>query len=321
MHPTTIGLLHPGEMGAAVGACLTGRGHQVLWAAAGRGPATAARAQAADLADAGTAGELARRADVIVSVCPPHAALDVARAVAGVADQPRTRTGTAGGAPATGTTRTGPDGPAGSAGFRGVYLDANAISPGTAREVARIVTAGGASYVDGGIIGPPPTRPGSSRLYLSGPQAPQVAALLAGTALTARVIGADAGAASAVKMAYAAWTKGTAALLLAAQALARAEGVEEALLAEWAQSQPALAGRSVAAARSAAGKGWRWAGEMDEIAASMAAAGLPAGFHEAAAGIFRRVPAGLPGADEAALDGVIGALLGGGPGRAGEGSG
>ena len=111
-----------------------------------------------------------------------------------------------------------------------------------------------------------------------------------GTALDAQVIGDEVGQASAVKMAYAAWTKGTAALILAIRALARAEGVEEALIAEWQQSQPALTARPHAAARSAMQKGWRWVAEMEEIAATMAAVGLPPGFHHAAAAIYTRVP-------------------------------
>ncbi|MBO0814270.1 MAG: NAD(P)-dependent oxidoreductase [Actinobacteria bacterium] len=263
MHGTAIGVLHPGEMGAAVGASLAGQGHPVLWASEDRGPASAARAAGAGLMDTGTADSLARQADMILSICPPHAALAVARSVAG---------------------------------FRGVYVDANAVSPATAREVGRAVTAGGASFVDGGIIGQPPV-PGegsagaSSRLYLSGPEAARVAALFAGTPLAAVVIGGEPGRASAVKMAYAAWTKGTAALILAARALASAEGVGDELLREWEQSQPTLPARCESAARSAAHKGWRWAGEMEEIAASMAAAGLPAGFHRAAAEVFRRSPA------------------------------
>ena len=101
-------------------------------------------------------------------------------------------------------------------------------------------------------------------------------------------IGESPTAASAVKMSYAAWTKGTAALLLAVRTLAAEERVEDTLLAEWALSQPSLADRSRAAARSAATKGWRWVGEMEEIAAAMAAAGLPGGFHQAAADMYRR---------------------------------
>jgi 3-hydroxyisobutyrate dehydrogenase-like beta-hydroxyacid dehydrogenase len=270
-----IGLLHPGEMGAAVGRCLTGRGHEVLWASEGRGPDTAARAAAAGLSDAGTIAALAGRAQVIISVCPPHAALDVAWAVHG---------------------------------FGGLYVDANAVSPGTAREVARLICESGGRSVDGGIIGPPPQRPDTTRLYLSGDDAGQIAALFAGTPLDARVVSGSVTAASAVKMAYAGWTKGTAALLLAVRALAREQGVEDALLAEWALSQPGLDARSAGAARSAAAKGWRWVGEMEEIGATMSAAGLPDGFHQAAAEIFRRSPRGAAGDD--VLDQVLGELTG-----------
>jgi len=270
-----IGLLHPGEMGAAVGRCLTGRGHEVLWVSQGRGPATAARAAAAGLSDAGTVAALAARAEVIISVCPPHAALDVAWAVHG---------------------------------FGGLYVDANAVSPGTAREVARLICESGGRYVDGGIIGLPSDQPGATRLYLSGADAEQVAALFAGTPLDARVISGSATAASAVKMAYAGWTKGTAALLLSVRALAREQGVEDALLAEWALSQPGLEARSAGAARSAAAKGWRWVAEMEEIGATMSAAGLPDGFHQAAAEIFRRSPRGAAGDD--VLDQVLGELTG-----------
>jgi 3-hydroxyisobutyrate dehydrogenase-like beta-hydroxyacid dehydrogenase len=312
----TIGLLHPGEMGAAVGHCLRDRGHVVLWASAGRGSATAARAAAAGLIDAGTVTEIASRSDVIVSVCPPHAALDTARQVAG-------------------------------AGFGGLYVDANAISPATAGEVAGIVAGGGAGYVDGGIIGTPPVAPGFIRLYLSGPRAGEVRELFGNTVVDTRVVdqgGQDGvaqdgmaqdgvtrdgvtrdgvtrdgvtrygaggvGAASAVKMAYASFTKGSGALLLAARALARAQGVEEVLLAEWGISQPGLGERSARAAGSAASKGWRWVAEMEEIAASMAAAGLPAGFHQAAAEIYRRSPHadGTAGDGEANLDTILNAL-------------
>jgi hypothetical protein len=112
-------------------------------------------------------------------------------------------------------------------------------------------------------------------------------------------------------MAYAAWTKGTAALILAIRALARAEGVEQTLVAEWQQSQPALTARPHAAARSALQKGWRWVAEMEEIAATMSAAGLPPGFHEAAAAIYSRVPHTATSAptDEPSLTTVINALL------------
>lgn len=255
-----IGLLHPGEMGAAVGSCLVQRGYQVLWASQNRSAETAARAGAAGLTDLGTVADLAGEADVILSICPPHAAVDVAREVAD------------------------------TGGFRSLYVDANAISPATAASVTEIITAVDATYVDGGIIGPPPVTAGHTRLYLSGDEAGVARELFAGTALDARIIATGPYAASSIKMAYAAWTKGSSALLLTALALAQAEGVEEELRAEWALSQPALEHRVQGAASSAARKGWRWVAEMEEIAATMAAAGLPAGFHQAAAEVYRHQP-------------------------------
>jgi 3-hydroxyisobutyrate dehydrogenase-like beta-hydroxyacid dehydrogenase len=277
-----VGVLHPGEMGAAVGGCLSQRGFEVLWASAGRSSATGARAADAGLRDVGSVGAMLDRASVILSVCPPYAALDVARSVAG---------------------------------FQGIYVDANAVSPATSREVAKAIEAGGAGYVDGGIIGAPPRSPGDTRLYLSGLRAGEVSDLFAGTALDAKVIGEEIGQASALKMAYAAWTKGTAALILAIRALAHAEGVEQALVAEWQESQPALTARPHAAARSALQKGWRWVAEMEEIAATMAAVGLPPGFHQAAADIYTRVPHTATTAPTTgpSLTTVINALLADGP--------
>ena len=255
MSRLAIGVLHPGEMGAAVAAALRSAGHDVVWASEGRGRATAARAEAAGLSEVGSAAAMAAACDLILSVCPPHAALAVARATAG---------------------------------FRGVYVDANAVSPATARAIGAVVTAGGARFVDGGIVGPPPDAAGTTRLYLAGADAAAIAAAFAGTALDARVVSARPGDASAVKMAYAAWTKGSAALLLAARAVARAEGVEDVLVKEWALSLPELESEYARAGRSAAAKGWRWVGEMEEIAATFAAAGEPDGFHLAAAEVFRR---------------------------------
>ncbi len=267
---TTIGLLHPGEMGAAAGAAARADGARVLWASEGRGPATRGRAEAAGLEDAGTLAELVRQSDVILSVCPPRAAVDLARAVA-------------------------------AARFGGIYVDANAVAPATAREIGGIVEKAGATFVDGGIIGGPPQRRGTTRLYLSGGAAPRVAALFPRGPLEAVVVPGGPGAASALKMAYAAWNKGSAALLMAVRALATVEGVEAALLDEWRLSQPDLPARSEAVVKSNARKAWRFVGEMEEIAATFAAADLPDGFHQAAAEIYRRL---APWKDAAVLPSV-----------------
>jgi 3-hydroxyisobutyrate dehydrogenase-like beta-hydroxyacid dehydrogenase len=248
---TVVGVLHPGEMGAAVAGALSARGETVLWASAGRSQATVERARASGLEDAGDVEEVCRRCEILLSICPPHAALDVAQAASG---------------------------------FAGIYVDANAIAPDTARAVAALQPR----LVDGGIVGPPPTGPGTTRLYLSGREAAKIAALFSGTNVDARAISEQVGAASALKAAYAGWTKGSAALMLTVRELARAEGVEDALLEEWRLSIPELEERLAGAERSAHRKGWRWIGEMEEIARSMAAQDLPVGFHQAAAEVFRR---------------------------------
>jgi 3-hydroxyisobutyrate dehydrogenase-like beta-hydroxyacid dehydrogenase len=271
-------------MGAAVGGCLVSVGHEVLWDPAGRSRATTGRALAAELTGV-KFDRLIAQSSVILSICPPHAALDVARQVA-------------------------------EAGYTGFYVDANAISAATAEQVAAIVTAAGAAYVDGGIIGQPPETSGYTRFYLSGPRANEDRVLFSRSRLDARIAEGPLYAASSVKMAYAAWTKGSSALLLAARALARAGGVERTLLAEWQLSQPNLTAQSERSAAAAAANGWRWVGEMEEIAASMSAAGLPDGFHEAAAELYDRasraeVPTGRRTATTAreTLDTIMSALM------------
>jgi 3-hydroxyisobutyrate dehydrogenase-like beta-hydroxyacid dehydrogenase len=254
----TLGVLHPGEMGSAVAAAARAAGQRVLWASASRSGATVKRAQADGLEDAGSLERVVRESAVILSVVPPANARDVAREVAALR-------------------------------FAGVYVDANAVAPATTREVGAIVEGAGARFVDGGIIGPPPRRPGVARLYLSGPGAGDVASLFRGSLLDAIALDGPVGAASALKVAYAGWNKGSQALLLAIRALAAHEGVDDALIAEWSKSMPDMPARSEATVASNVRKAWRFVGEMEEIAATFEAAGLPDGFHDAAAEIFRRL--------------------------------
>ena len=255
---TVIGVLHPGEMGAAVGAAARTNGARVVWASADRGAATRARAGTAGLEDVGTVARLVAESQLILSICPPTAAPDVAREVAALR-------------------------------YRGVSVDANAVAPDTTRAVGDIVSATGATFVDGGLIGPPPHRPGTTRLYVSGPGAAEVAARFPSGPLTAIALDGAVGAASALKMAYAGWNKGSQALLLSIRALAAREGVDEALVREWALSMPDLAKRTEQAVEGNTRKAWRFVGEMHEIAATFAGAGLPEGFHEAAAEVFQRL--------------------------------
>lgn len=271
-----VGLVSPGAMGAAVGAAARQRA-RVLWASAGRSAASRSRARDAGLEDVGTLAEMVRGCEVLLSVCPPEHAVAVAEEVAGH-------------------------------GFAGVYVDANAVAPGTSRRIGAAV-APRAAFVDGGIVGPPPREPGTTRLYLAGERAGEVAALFDGTALRAVVVEGHPAAASALKMCYAAYTKGAGALLLAIRALASAEGVEDALLGEWATSQPGLRERTERLATGSAPKAWRFRAEMLEIAATFEAAGLPGGFHEAAADVFERLEA-CKDTDGVTPEEVTGLLLG-----------
>lgn len=265
-----VGFLHPGAMGSSLARVVRA---DALWVSAGRSDASRRRADDAGLSAIDSLEELVERCDVIVSVCPPGSAAEVAERVAG-------------------------------AGFGGLYVDANAIAPATARTIAERFER----FVDGGIIGPPVSGPGSTRLYLSGAEASTVADLWRDTDLTVRIVDGGPGAASAVKTCYATWTKGSTAMLLAIRALARAEGVEDALLAEWATSQPGLDERSRRSAPGTAAKAWRFVGEMEQHGVAFAADGLPGGFGDAAAEIYRRL-ADLEDADDVDLDVVITELL------------
>jgi 3-hydroxyisobutyrate dehydrogenase-like beta-hydroxyacid dehydrogenase len=253
----TVAILHPGEMGAAIGACLVANGHRAVWTCAGRSAASHARAKAAGLEDVGTLERAVAEADIVLSICPPHAAMQLAGEVAGCR-------------------------------FRGIYVDANAVSADTTRAVGGVVEQVGASFIDAGIIGPPPNPGASVRLYLSGGESEAIAALFAGTTLKAIVLDGEVGAASALKVCYAAWNKGATALLGQIRALAQQEGVDQALLDEWKISQPDIPKRSEMITVSAR-KAWRWIAEMEEIAASFESVGMPGGFHRAAAEVYRRL--------------------------------
>ena len=176
-----------------------------VWLSAGRSDETRARAESHGMAEAQSLGELVERCSTIVSICPPGAAIDVATQVAG-------------------------------AGFEGIYVDANAISPDTARSLATMFD----HYVDASVIGPPAHSAGTTRLYLSGVRASEIKALYKDGVLDARIIDDSPSAASALKMAYASWTKIGSALHMAIRAFAAAEGVDDALVSEWDLSQPGM---------------------------------------------------------------------------------
>jgi 3-hydroxyisobutyrate dehydrogenase-like beta-hydroxyacid dehydrogenase len=275
---TGIGILHPGNMGVSVAAAAQKSGRVVYWVSAGRSPETRQRAQVHDLADAETLAALCNTCSMIISVCPPHAAEQVAQQV--VAHD-----------------------------FHGIYVDANAIAPQRAERIGRAMAAQKVSFVDGGIIGGPAWQENTTWLYLSGREAPQVADCFAAGPLHAEVIGTEIGKASALKMCYAAYTKGTTALLCAILGVADQLAVRAELERQWSRNGSDFADQTRLRARRVTAKAWRFAGEMEEIADTFAQAGFPAGFHEAAADVYARL-ADFKGAPELpALETVLAALL------------
>ncbi len=258
-----VGVLHPGAMGAAIGSALKARAGAVIWAAADRTQATSKRAELADLIAVPDVAALARRCALIISICPPHAAVDVASQVAdALADRD----------PAD----------------RPLYLEANAVAPATVGRIAQLL--GPDTVVDGAVIGPPAWEPGQSVLWMSGRHADPVAALFDGSPFATRVLGADLGQASALKACFALQSKALPTIWLQLAAAAEKAGVAEALRSELSRTGVDLDERVAAVTAKAGAKAWRWAGEMDEAAQAMADLGLPDGFSRAAADLYRRMP-------------------------------
>jgi len=164
MNVKTVALLYPGNMGSTIGAAAAASGARVVWASERRSKASRERAKQAGLIDVETLPNALGESDVVLSVCPPHAAVEVAEIVA-------------------------------QHNFKGIYVDANAISRATALRVGEIVSRTGASFVDGGIIGAPVKKAGTTRLYLSGVHAPEIAELFSSSMLAAKAIGPEPGAA------------------------------------------------------------------------------------------------------------------------------
>ncbi len=272
-----VGIINPGAMGISIAASARAAGHDVVWSSAGRSAASRQRAAEHGLFDVDTIDDLCSTSEFIVCVCPPHAAESVAQSVV-------------------------------EAGFRGLYCDGNAIAPQKAVAIGSVMSAAGIDFVDGSIIGPPAWKPGTTRFYLSGPSAAQVADLFAGTVTEAIVIGDEIGRASALKMVFASQTKGFTALQSAIQAVADHLGVREDLYREWERRDPDSATEAQNRLRGVTERAWRFTGEMEEIADTFEMAGLPNGFFLAAHEIYRRMSHFKDGDELPKLEDVLGAL-------------
>ncbi len=279
--PLSLGILHPGEMGVSVAASAMNSGCEVFWASEGRSEATRQRAGKHGLKDAGSISRLVTHCPVVISICPPSAAETTAREVLGC-------------------------------GFRGIYVDANAISPQRAVLIGEMVSSAGARFVDGGIVGEPAWKPGTTWLHLSGEDASVVASCFSAGPLQTTDLGTQIGRASALKMCFAAYTKGTTALLAAILGTAERLGVRDELERQWDDRTPGFSGQTEKRILKGIGKAWRFEAEMREISETFAAAGMPGDFHAAAEEVYRRLASFRENPGAATLSDVLAALQKGG---------
>jgi putative dehydrogenase len=282
--PPIVALIAPGMMGSAVAKRLTASGVQVRTSLAGRSAETLARAKAAGMTDA-TDTQLAE-ADFILSIVPPGQAVVLAERLS-AAMRAATR--------------------------KPVYVDCNAVSPDTVLRIDRVVRETGATFVDGGIIGPPPDADSSkTRIYLSGPDAAKVT-VLQQFGLSTPVQPGPVGAASAMKMSYAGITKGFTALGATMMLAASRAGTADALVAEMKVSQPVLLKWLTTQMPKMHSKAYRWVAEMEEIAAFVGEGQTGDGFYQAAARLYERIAADFegPGTETSALDAFCDKAAGG----------
>ncbi|WP_328541096.1 DUF1932 domain-containing protein [Streptomyces sp. NBC_00344] len=257
MNQQTIGILHPGSMGAAVAGCAATNASTVLWCTAGRSPESVARAEQHGLEPVPTLQELLDRADTVISLCPPAAAEGLARDVA-------------------------------ACNFSGVYVEANAITAERTQRIAALLLRAEA-VVDGGVVGSPPVNGKTPTLYLSGPAAATAGleALFSGTAVRTNCLGSAIGQASALKLAYASFQKTSRVLVALSIGLAKEHGVEQELVDIASRRSDSYLAEPEYIAKTAA-RAWRWGPELEEAADMLAAAGLPPELLRAAATTLAR---------------------------------
>ena len=256
-----IGVVAPGAMGSAVARRLVEHGARVVTLLDGRSAATRARAEAAGMEGTDLPG--IATTDLVLSIVPPAEAMDVARTLLPHLER---------------------------AVHKPVFVDCNALDVRTVQAIAAIVGEGGASFVDGGIIGlpPQPGKPGPV-FHLSGEGAAAVAATLAWLGIRAKAMAGPVGAASALKMSYAGITKGITAIASAMVLGAERAGAGDALRAELADSQPQLLARFAATLPDMLPKAHRWVAEMREIAAFLDGDPAAAAMFEGIAQLYDRI--------------------------------
>jgi len=264
MQIRNVGVVSPGDMGQAIAGRLKESGFDVFTALDARSERTRTLARAAGLADCGSMEKLVATCELVISVINPGEALNVARQAAAAMKK---------------------------TGRKIAFVDLNAVSPQTARDSDRMVREAGGMFIDGGIIGPPPRgEKDKPRIYVSGPDA-YLLEQINHPNLLIRVMSERVGDASAIKMCYAAMTKGTTALAVALLVAARKLGVEQALEKELRESRNDVFDWQVRNIASMPPKAYRWVPEMQEIAKTFGELGMTRRIFEGATDMYAMVAA------------------------------
>jgi len=271
-----IGLVGLGEMGAEIGRYFVKNGIEVISVYGERSKISQDRAIKYGIKDVLTIENVSQKSDIIISIIPPNRALETADQYSKYISK---------------------DGP--------IYCDLNAISTMTAKKIKALLDERNVNYVDGSIMGGPPKENYSPRTYLSGEMAKNLN-FLSGKGVDIIILNGSDFQASAMKMVYAAITKGSKALVAGALIVAKRNNVYQELIDELEYSDEFFHGVALKLIPSIKHKAYRWIGEMNEISSTFKDSGLTGGFHSESENIYELIKDLPPG--ELSIDEIIGKI-------------
>ena len=260
--PAIIGVLGLGHMGSGVAADLKASGFDVVSTVEGRSERTRERAERAGVRLLPTLSEVVAACDTFLSIVAADQAEPLADAVIAVLDGPLR------------------------------FVECNSITPSKVLRIAQRMEAAGATFSDGGIIGPPPGGRSKTRLYVSGP-ASGVLLSLQSERMSVIRLGDSLSQATEMKVLFSAANKGVTALLVNILAAAKRVGLMDRVIGELDASRPGLVDCVRSAGPGLVDKAARWAIEMEDVSEGLIGMQVSGGYHATAAEDYRRLAANL----------------------------
>ena len=255
-----ITLISPGEMGSPIAKYIISSGIKVISPLNSRSEETKKRSIKSGIEDSKTLIESMKQTDLIISILVPSEAENLCKEIANYSKEIDKEI---------------------------YYADLNAISPKTVQDMKNILSNTKIKFIDGGIIGGPPTSDKFPRIYVSGIYS-KIFMQLNNLGMEVIDMSGDIGDASAIKMAYASITKGYSSLLIAAVTLAIKTNNFDAFMDELEFSQPKIFD-DLKKLKSIPSKAHRWIGEMNEISNTFIENGISGNFHKGSFDIYSKV--------------------------------